>query len=156
MSNQSDLADLIRDKFVGVEPDSQDTVLEDSDWHLILTALTDHATATRQIAELRAQREWARDGWDAAIREGAENTRQIVEWSARALAAEAEHKAASAWAIKAQAQADDAKADAAMVREALEAILKVQVYGHDNIWAGSHRCKDIARQALATLTQRGA
>lgn len=55
-------------------------------------ALTDHATAERQIAELREQREWARDGWDAAIREGAENTRQIVKWSAFASTLEAENK----------------------------------------------------------------
>lgn len=34
------------------------------------------------------------------------------------------------------------------LREALKAILKVHVTGWDNIWAGSSRCRDIARAAL--------
>ena len=33
--------------------------------------------------------------------------------------------------------------------KALESILKVRVEGWENIWAGSNRCQDIARAALA-------
>lgn len=35
--------------------------------------------------------------------------------------------------------------------EALEAILKVRVEGWENIWAGSSRCQDIARAAIAKV-----
>ena len=36
----------------------------------------------------------------------------------------------------------------AQLEAALAAILKVEVQGWENIWAGSNRCKDIARAAL--------
>ena len=36
------LAETIRSKILGVAPEDQDTVLEDSDWHLILNALASY------------------------------------------------------------------------------------------------------------------
>ena len=39
--------------------------------------------------------------------------------------------------------------------KALEGILKVRVQGWENIWAGSNRCQDIARAALALAKGEG-
>lgn len=75
------------------------------------------------------------------------------------------HNDLATWAGKARAsgldrieittETADELSDALMQRaalaEALREVVKVRVYGHDNIWAGRDRCVKIAKEALAAL-----
>lgn len=56
---------------------------------------------------------------------------------------------------------DAAEREAAAARQccaemlaALEAITRVRVQGHDNIWAGANRCREIAAAAISKATSR--